>query len=89
MKNQGVEAVWAKVTEFNFALSEKGQLAKLRAQQSKAWMWSETAESLIADLKANPEIKKLVPKLETAVLEGTLPATIAAQRLVESYKKID
>ena len=89
LKNQGVEAVWAKVTEFNFALSEKGQLAKLRAQQSKAWMWSETAESLIADLKANPEIKKLVPKLETAVLEGTLPATIAAQRLVESYKKID
>ena len=52
-------------------------------------MWPETAESLVADLKANPEIKKLVPKLETAVLEGTLPATIAAQRLVESYKKID
>jgi len=89
LKNKGVEAVWTKVTEFSLALSEKGQLAKLRAQQSKAWMWSETAESLIADLKANPEIKKLVPKLETAVLEGTLPATIAAQRLVESYKKID
>jgi hypothetical protein len=52
-------------------------------------MWSETAESLIADLKANPEIKRLVPELEAAVLNGTLPATNAAQRLVESYKKID
>jgi LAO/AO transport system kinase len=89
LKNQGIEDVWDKVTEFSLALSEKGQLAKLRAQQSKAWMWSETAESLIADLKADPNVKNLVPDLEAAVLEGTLPATIAAQRLVESYKKID
>jgi LAO/AO transport system kinase len=89
LKNQGIEDVWDKVTEFSLALSAKGQLAKLRAQQSKAWMWSETAESLIADLKADPNVKNLVPDLEAAVLEGTLPATIAAQRLVESYKKID
>ena len=88
LKNQGIEDVWDKVTEFSLALSAKGQLAKLRAQQSKAWMWSETAESLIADLKADPNVKNLVPDLEAAVLEGTLPATIAAQRLVESYKKI-
>ncbi|MBT3797328.1 MAG: methylmalonyl Co-A mutase-associated GTPase MeaB [Porticoccaceae bacterium] len=87
LKNQGIEDVWDKVTEFSLALSAKGQLAKLRAQQSKAWMWSETAESLIADLKADPNVKNLVPDLEAAVLEGTLPATIAAQRLVESYKK--
>ena len=89
LKNQGIEDVWDKVTEFSLALSAKGQLAKLRTQQSKAWMWSETAESLIADLKADPNVKNLVPDLEAAVLEGTLPATIAAQRLVESYKKID
>ncbi|MBT7752231.1 MAG: methylmalonyl Co-A mutase-associated GTPase MeaB [Porticoccaceae bacterium] len=87
LKNQGIEDVWDKVTEFSLALSAKGQLAKLRTQQSKAWMWSETAESLIADLKADPNVKNLVPDLEAAVLEGTLPATIAAQRLVESYKK--
>jgi LAO/AO transport system kinase len=89
LNNQGIEDVWSKVNEFSLALSEKGQLAHLRAQQAKAWMWSETAESLIADLKANPEINKLVPELESAVLKGTLPATNAAQRLVESYKKID
>jgi len=89
LNNQGIEDVWSKVNEFSLALSEKGQLVHLRAQQAKAWMWSETAESLIADLKANPEINKLVPELEAAVLKGTLPATNAAQRLVECYKKID
>ena len=89
LNNQGIEDVWSKVKEFSLALSEKGQLTHLRAQQAKAWMWSETAESLIADLKANPEINKLVPELESAVLKGTLPATNAAQRLVESYKKMD
>jgi len=89
LNNQGIEDVWNKVNEFSLALSEKGKLTQLRAQQATAWMWSETAESLIADLKANPEIKRLVPELEAAVLNGTLPATNAAQRLVESYKKID
>lgn len=89
LNNHGIEDVWDKVNEFSLALSEKGQLAQLRAQQAKSWMWSETSASLIADLKANPEIKRLVPELEAAVLKGTLPATNAAQRLVESYKKID
>ena len=50
-------------------------------------MWSETAESLIADLKADVDIRALVPKLEKAVKEGRVPATVAAQKLVDTFKK--
>jgi LAO/AO transport system kinase len=50
-------------------------------------MWTEMAESLVADLKANEKIKMLVPEIENAVLDGKLPATVAAQRLIDLYKK--
>ena len=50
-------------------------------------MWSEMAESLVVDLKSDPSIKRMIPELESAVLDGSLPATVAAQRMIDAYKK--
>jgi LAO/AO transport system kinase len=83
---QGMDLVWQQVEAFRKILSESGDLEKNRAQQARTWMWSETAEALIADLKNHPRVKSLVPELENAVLEGKLPATVAARRLIEHYK---
>lgn len=89
LNNQGVDQVWQQVEAFRSVLSETGELEKNRARQARAWMWSETAEALIADLKSHPQVKALVPQLEQAVTEGKLPATVAAQQLIEHYKASD
>jgi LAO/AO transport system kinase len=89
LNNQGVDQVWQQVEAFQSVLTETGELEKNRARQARAWMWSETAEALIADLKSHPQVKLLVPQLEQAVTEGKLPATVAAQRLIEHYKASD
>lgn len=86
LENRGVEQAWTIIQKFREALTQSGELEALRGQQAKAWMWSETAEALIADLKSHPEVKSLVPELERAVTEGKLPPTVAAQRLIEHYK---
>jgi LAO/AO transport system kinase len=78
--------VWNTVTAFRKALTDSGELTVLRAQQARAWMWAETAELLIAGLKNHDVVKSLVPTLEAAVLKGELPATVAAQRLIDHYK---
>ena len=74
---------------FCSALTDSGELNSLRAQQARAWMWSETAELLISDLKQHSAIQSMVPELEQAVLSAELPATVAAQRLIEHYKAQD
>ena len=87
VNNQGVTEVWAEVDRFKAKISEDGRLQQQRAQQAKAWMWSEMAESLVVDLKSDPSIKRMIPGLESAVLDGSLPATVAAQRMIDAYKK--
>lgn len=86
LKNQGIDEVWQQVEGFRSAVTETGELQQNRKRQARAWMWNETAEALIADLKNHPQVKSLVPALEQAVIEGKLPPTVAAQRLIEHYK---
>jgi LAO/AO transport system kinase len=86
LNNTNIETAWSVVTEFRQALMASGELTALRAQQARAWMWAETAEMLIAGLKNHPAIKSMVPELEQQVLAGTLPAIVAAERLIEHYK---
>lgn len=86
LNNTNIETAWSVVTEFRQALVASGELTTLRAQQARAWMWAETAEMLIAGLKHHPTIKSMVPELEQQVLAGTLPAIVAAERLIEHYK---
>ena len=86
LDNLGVDKAWTIIQEFREALTQSGELETLRAQQAKAWMWAETAEALIADLSNHPQVKALVPELESAVLTGDMPAIVAAQRLIAHYK---
>lgn len=86
LENQGVDKAWSIIQAFREALTQSGELDSLRAQQAKAWMWAETAEALIADLRNHPQVKALVPELESAVLAGDMPAIVAAQRLITHYK---
>ena len=86
LNHQGVEQAWETIAQFKTALTDGGELDILRAKQAKAWMWAETAEALLADLKNHPQVKALVPELEQAVLAGEVPAIVAAQKLIRYYK---
>jgi LAO/AO transport system kinase len=85
-ENKGIEQVWQQVNAFRAALNADGELQQQRAQQARSWMWAETAEALVSDLKSDAKVKALVPQLEQAVLDGLLPATVAAQRLIDTFK---
>jgi len=86
LEGQGIAQAWAVVEDFRAVLTESGELEGLRARQAKAWMWAETAAELLADLRNHPAVSSLVAELEAAVLAGELPAIVAAQRLIETYK---
>ena len=58
-------------------------LARRRAEQARAWMWNEVGETLLAELRRHPEVKKLVPGLARREVEAarTTPA-VAVKRLM-------
>ena len=85
----GIEAAWLTLLDFCEKLTASGERAQLRARQSKAWMWGETAEILLEELKKNPAVQAAVSNLEDQVGADEIPATAAAQRLVDLYRTTD
>lgn len=87
LKNQGVDKVWQAVEEFRETLGNAGEIDSRRAAQSRAWMWSETADALLTELKESDAVKSLVAGLEEEVTEGRIAPTIAARTLIDAFRK--
>ncbi|HEY5597915.1 MAG TPA: methylmalonyl Co-A mutase-associated GTPase MeaB, partial [Kiloniellales bacterium] len=81
----GVAEVWAAVERYRQALSAAGDLAARRAGQARAWMWSEVSETVLARLRAHPEVAGQLAELEAAVMAGTVTPAAAARRLVRAF----
>ena len=82
---QGIAEVWQAVDRFREALGASGELAEKRARQAGSWMWNEVGESLLAALKANPEVAKRLGQLEAEVMAGKVTPTVGAQRLLAGF----
>ncbi len=63
-----------------------GALAAKRAEQARAWMWSEVSETLVAALSARPEVARQLAGLEDRVRAGTITPAAAAARLLEAFR---
>ena len=81
---EGVLAIWDVVERFNQAVSEKG-IQKRRAEQARAWMWNEVGETLLAELKGHPEVRRLVGGLEREVEAGRLTPAAAARSMLQVF----
>ncbi len=82
---EGIREVWEHVEQYRNLTSASGELAARRAEQAQAWLWSETSEELLAELRKDPGVRAELPALEEAVKEGGIPPTQAAQRLLEVF----
>ena len=81
---EGVAEIWHVVERFNAAVGEKG-IARRRAEQARAWMWNEVGETLLAELRRHPEVRKLVGGLEREVEAGRATPAAAARRMLEAF----
>ncbi len=81
----GIDSAWDAVKRHQDALVSGDELGSLRAEQARAWLWSEVQDSLVADLREKYGVSRLIADLEKAVSEGRMPATTAADKLLEIY----
>ncbi|HLS69225.1 MAG TPA: methylmalonyl Co-A mutase-associated GTPase MeaB [Kiloniellales bacterium] len=84
LEKQGLERVWKAILMHREVLGEAG-LAARRAQQAKAWMWSEIEEELRATFMANKRVADRLPAAERGVAAGELTPAAAAQDLLRHF----
>jgi LAO/AO transport system kinase len=82
----GIDEVWAAVLDHRATLERTGALRHLRAEQARAWLWSEVRERLLAGLRADPAVRRLAPALEARVLAGELAPPAAAAELLAAHE---
>jgi LAO/AO transport system kinase len=82
LEERGMDAVWAMVEEYREKLGKTGELAQKRREQQQAWFWSMLRDGLERRFLARPDVRRLLPELETAVAAGRLTPTAAASRLL-------
>lgn len=84
LREEGLAEVWEAIGRFRAALGEAG-LARKRAEQARAWMWSEIDNALLRSFRNHPAVAPRLAEAERAVLAGELPAPAAAEALLRAF----
>lgn len=85
LENLGVDDLWRRITDRHSQLQDSGGLDTLRQQQQVRWMWAMIEDRLTSRLKSHPEVKANVPDVESAIVDGTLTPTLAAEQLLKKF----
>ena len=87
VEGRGIDRIWALIGEFRATMTASGDLQANRAAQARRWLWSETAENLMARLREDPAVRQRVVALEEAVSAGQISPRVAAEQLVARFWK--
>jgi LAO/AO transport system kinase len=85
VEGTGLDEVWDAVGAWKAAMGGEPGLARRRAEQALAWLWNEVREGLMARLRGDPALARLVPKLEADVRRGRLTPPAAASELLAAF----
>jgi LAO/AO transport system kinase len=84
LEGKGIPELWDKVTHFEKLQRANGKFESRRKQQASAWMWDRIDAGLKNAFRNNAEVQELLPTLIAQVNAGTMAASVAARRLLES-----
>jgi LAO/AO transport system kinase len=78
----GLEDLWSIVEQHRATLTSTGELATLRSEQQRAWMWSLIVDRLERSFRAHPRVAARLPGVEADVIAGRTTPTAAAESLL-------
>jgi LAO/AO transport system kinase len=81
----GIAEVWDAVQRAHAILRDSGALDRLRAEQARAWLWSEVTATLLHRVRHDAGVRARLAGVEGAVAAGTLSPGVAAARLLEGF----
>lgn len=78
LTGDGIDALWQKIVDHRKAMNASGDFALRRREQQVKWMWAMLEDRLKARLRADPAIRTKVKQIESAVADGRMTPTVAA-----------
>ncbi|MQS11194.1 methylmalonyl Co-A mutase-associated GTPase MeaB [Streptomyces kaniharaensis] len=81
----GLDVLWERLQQHRKVLDATGALAARRREQQVEWTWAMVHDQLFARLHEHPEVRSLTPELERQVRDGSLPAGLAAQQILDAF----
>ena len=85
LENRGMGDVWQAIDDYREALGQDDGITARRSSQSRAWMWAEIREGLIAAFKNDARVTALAATLEDEVAQGSATPHGAARRLLAAF----
>ena len=86
-ENTGIEEIWNAIDSFVNHCVNNITFEENRKKQAQFWLHESIQEQLANYFYQKPEVKKLVAQLEKEVGEGKLSPFIAANQLIDLFKK--
>ena len=84
LEGKGVPELWEKIMHFQHLQKTNAKFDARRQQQAGAWMWDRIEAGLKNAFRNNVAVQELLPTLSAQVNQGTMTASVAARRLLES-----
>ncbi len=84
---EGIPELWRVIERFCAEGRASGVFERRRREQERDWMHALVREQLDEMFRGNQAVNALLPELERQVIEGELPATTAAQRLIAAFRQ--
>lgn len=83
---EGVMTLWSVMEKFVTLTQASGTFQRRRADQERTWLRALVREGLEDLLLAHPGLGVLLTELEQKVAAGELPATLAAQQVLDRFR---
>jgi len=85
LEGGGVAKVWQTVADYRRVMDEAGAIEARRAEQARAWMWSEITETVMSAFRGHAGVRRQLTRLENQVASGKLAPTAAAEKLLKAF----
>jgi len=85
LHGEGIPEIWGVIDRYRLTTEKSGERARRRVQQAQASLWAATIETLVSRLRADEKTRRRLVDLENQVVAGVLPATVAADRLIDGF----
>ena len=82
---EGIAGIWAAIGEFRRKTTASGVFAARRRAQVLDWVYTMVQEHLLVSFYNHPGVVELKPRLEQAIAEDRLSATLAVQELLKAF----
>ncbi|PIE83579.1 MAG: methylmalonyl Co-A mutase-associated GTPase MeaB [Candidatus Contendobacter odensis] len=86
LNKEGIDTIWSVITTFREQVTASGILHHRRQQQTLDWVYSMVEEHLKTSFFNHAGVGNIRAGVEAAVVEGHLPPTVAAKKLIQKYE---